>query len=416
MDFTLPTKDHRAAVEAAAGALPRRSGILPALTLVHIECAADGRITYRGTDLEFSIAAETRGTVTVPGSLCLPGHQLAAIAAESDRNGATRISLDGSQGVIEAGYEPREGTRRRPATFRLAAAPATDYVGGPHPATEAPVTISGDVLRAMASRVAWVASREETKGTLCGVLIETTATALRLVATNGHQLALSEAAIPGLTAGVQRVVPPQLLATAERLFKGRGPVEMSLGESSVALRVAGLTLTATTLAGTYPQYANVLPKQPTTIVQLPTATLLQTVRRMATVAEGHEYKAIIARAEGRSLRVWTRTPDVGTAHDEVEAAILNEPVTTAFNAVMMAHVLSAVSAEEVRVRFHGPRGGILVDGRGDDPIRSLWLVMPVSMDQLDCTEPEQPQAARTEPHAGESESQERDSEPLRAAA
>lgn len=398
MDFTIPTKEHLAAVEAASGALPKRSGILPALTLVHIEAEEGGRITYRGTDLEFSIQAETHGAVASAGGFCLPGKQLAAIAGESDKNGSTRIFLDGTQGVIEAGYEPVQGLpRRKPATFRLSAAPSTDYVGGPHPATEAPVTISGDLLRAMASRVAWVASREESKGTLCGVLIETTPTALRLVATNGHQLALSEAALPGLTPGIQRVVPPQLLATAERLFKGRGPVEVSLGENSVGLRVAGLALTATTLAGAYPKYANVLPKNPTTILQLPTATLLQIVRRMATVAETHQYKAIIARAEGRSLRVWTRTPDVGTAHDEVEAAILNDPVTTAFNAAMMADVLSAVSAEEVRVRFHGPRGGILIDGRGDDPIRSLWLVMPVSMDSLDCTEPERAEAAEPEP-------------------
>jgi DNA polymerase-3 subunit beta len=396
MDFVISTKEHRAAVDAASDALPRRSGILPALTLIRIEAHDDGRISYEGTDLEFSIRVEIRGDVTTSGSLCVSGHQLAAIAAESDRNGSTRVCMEGTKCVIEAGYEPREEARRKPATFRLSAAPADDYVGGPNPATSAPLTVSGDLLRAMAARVAWVASREESKGTLCGVLIETTDKVLRLVATNGHQLALSETEVPGLTPGIQRVVPPQLLATAERLLKGRGPVELSLAETSVGLRVAGMTLTATTLAGDYPTYSRVLPKNPTTVVQLPTATLLQSVRRMATVAATHEFKAVIARAENRGLRLWTRTPDVGTAHDEVQAAVLNEPVTVAFNAAMMADVLATVASPDVRVRFHGPRGGILIDGRGESPIRSLWLVMPVSQEKLDLTEPEQPSAAGPE--------------------
>lgn len=389
MDFTISTREHRAAVEAASEALPRRSGVLPALTLVRIEANGDGLVTYQGTDLQFSIQTEVRCRVDAPGSMCLSGHQLAAIAAESDRNGQTRIRLDGTQGVIEAGHEPQEGVRRKPAVFRLSASPSEDYVGGPSPATEAPITVSGEVLRTMASRVAWVAAKEESKGPLCGVLVETTDKVLRLVASNGHQLAVSEAQIPDLTPGIKRVVPPQLLATAERLLKGRGPVEVSLGEASVA----GLTLTATTLAGSYPPYAKVLPKAPTTILSLATPTLLQTVRRMATVAQSHPYKAVIARAEGRALRLWTRTPDVGTGYDEVEAAILEQPVTVAFNAAMMEDVLGTVAAEEIRVRLHGPRGGILIDGRGQDPIRSLWLVMPVAQEDLDLTEPEQPHAA-----------------------
>lgn len=390
MDFTLSTKEHRAAVDAAADALPRRTGILPALTLVRIDAHADGRITYQGTDLEFAIKAEVRGEVRTPGSLCLPGSQLAHIARQSDQDGQTRIQAAGATaGLIEAGR----------SRFRLAALPADDYVGGPDPAVERPVTVSGDVLRVMAGRVAWVASKEESRGSLCGVLLETTATSLRMVATNGKQLALSEAPLVGLTPGIRRVVPPQLLATAERLLKGRGPVEVSLGESTVGLRVAGLALSARTLAGSYPDYGKVLPKQPTTYVQLPTVTLLQAVRRMATVARAHDYKAIIVRAEGRTLRLWTRTPDVGTAHDVVEAAILESPVTVAFNAGMMEDVLASVAAEEVRVRIHGSKGGILIDGRGDDPIRSLWLVMPVSLDSLDCTEPDEASEPAAEPLA-----------------
>ncbi len=379
MDVTLSTKEHRAAAEAAADALTRRTGILPALTYVRVDAYADGRITYHGTDMEFAVEAEARGEVRTPGSLCLAGHQLADIARQSDPDSQTRIHMDGGTALVEAGR----------SRFRMTAAPGSDYVGSPDPADAAPVAIPGEVLRTMAARVAWAVSKEESRGLLCGVLLETTESRFRIVATNGRQVAVSEAPLAGLAPGIKRVVPPQLLAAAERLLKGRGPVEVSLGATTVVLRVAGLALSARTLSGTYPDYAKVLPRNAATVVQLPTVTLLQAVRRMATVARGHEYKAVVVRAEGRGLRMWTRTPDVGTAHDVVEATVLDGPALVAFNAAMMDDVLGCVSAEEVRLRIHGSKGGILIDGRGDDPIRSLWLVMPVSLDSLDCTEPEE---------------------------
>lgn len=380
MDFTIGTTEHRAAVEAAADALPRRSGILPALALIRIDAYADGRITYQGTDLDCAIEAEVRGEVRIPGSTCLPGSQLADIARQSDREGSTRLFLDGIVARIEVG---------RSARFRLPACASTDYVGGPDSAFESPVIVGGDAFRSMAGRVAWAAAKEESRGLLCGVLVETTPTALRLVATNGRQLALSETPVPGLTPGLQRVVPPQFLAAAERHLKGRGPVELSLGATTVSIRVAGLTLRGRTYQGAYPKYAGVLPKQPVTTVQLPTTSLRQGVRRTGTVARGHENKAVVARFEQKGLRLWTRAPDVGTAYDEVETTALEGQTTTvAFNASMMESVLDAVSADEVRLRLHGPSGGILVDGRGEDTVRSLWMIMPVSLESVDVSEPE----------------------------
>jgi DNA polymerase-3 subunit beta len=396
MDFTISTKEHRAAVEAASDPIPRRSGILPALTLVRIEAHGDGRITYHGTDLEFSVEVEVRGTVAAPGSICLPGHKLAEIAVGSERDGKTRIRVDDTTGVIEAGAGPADAPWR-PTVYRLAALSVDDYVGGPNVATGTPITVSADDLGKMAARVTRMAAEDEQRGPLCGVLIETTDQVLRLVATNGHQLALSELPVPGLVAGMQRVVPRQLLSAAVRLLKGRGPVEITLGENSVGLRVAGLTLNATILAGRYPDYTRILPKGPTTVVQLPTQSYLRTLRRMAAVASAHEFKAVFTRTESTSLRLWTRAPDVGTAQDEVEATVLNEHIRVAYNTMMMADVVSSVTAETVRLRLHGPRGGILVDGRGnDDPIRSLWLVMPLAQEKLDCTEPD-PRPAAAEP-------------------
>ena len=182
MDFTIPSKTLRAAVDAAADPLPRRTGVLPALTYLRVDAHADGRTTYQGTDLEFAVHAEAAAEVRAPGSLCLPGNQFQDIVDKCDPEAAIRVRAVGTGCVIESG-----GSR-----FRLAADAATDYVGGPGVPGEPAFTVPGDTLRTMAGRVAWVASTEETRGLLCGVLMETTSSAWRMVATNGHRLALTK--------------------------------------------------------------------------------------------------------------------------------------------------------------------------------------------------------------------------------
>lgn len=377
MDVTIPTNDYHTAVEAAADAL-RKPAVLPALTLVRVEAHPDGKITFECTDGAFGIRAETRGEVRVPGILCLPGAELAEIAAESDRGSETVIRAEGGAGIVEAGR----------SRYRLSAAPSDQYLGNPDPTGGECFTLPGDALRTMAADVHWLTSKDEKHGALCGVLIQTTETVVRFVASNTKQLALSETEVRGFTAGLSRVVPPQLLVKAERLLKGRGPVELSLAESAVGLRAAGLTLTARTLGDDYPPFANILPRNPTTTIVGPTSALLQAVRRVAAVARGHEFKAILAHAENGEIRMWSRAPDVGTAKTSVEAIVGGTGVTVAFNALMMEDVLASVRSEDARIRFHGPNGVMLIDGRGTtDPVRTLWLVAAVAQESLDCTEP-----------------------------
>jgi len=377
MDLTVPTKDLRPAIIAAADAVPRKTNVLPALTMVRIDAREDGVITIQGTDLELSILAEVRGTVTKAGEVCVPAQQLAEIAKETDDEN-TRIH------VMKKGVAVVAGRSR----FQLASMPATDYVGAVPAPEDVSMTVPADVLCTLASRVGGIAARDSSRGTLCGVLIESTGAALRMVATNEHQLALSEATLPDLPPATQRVVPPHLLAAAVKHLKDRGPVRVSFGGSSLSLQVASLTIRGQTVAGDYPKYADALPKMPTVVAHLPTAALLPAVRRIATVATARELKAIICRIESDTVRLWTRTPDLGSALDTINATVQGGPLTIACNVSMLVDTLARVSAEEVRVRFHGASSGILVDGRGDDPIRSLWMLMPLELEGLDLSEPE----------------------------
>jgi DNA polymerase-3 subunit beta len=376
MDVTFPNKAYRAAVEAAADALPRRFGVIPALTLMRIEAHPDGRVTFEGTSIEFGVRAETKGEVRSAGSICLPGIQLADIAAECDPNGHTVLRTEGTSCVIEAGR----------SRYRLDGVVATEYLGNPDPGTNG-VSMPGEVLRTMAARVAWLASKEETHGSLCGVLMETTQAGIRLVASNTRQLAMSETAVAGFEPNLRRVVPPQLLAKAEQLLKGRGPIEVSIGGSTVGLRTADITLTARTLGADYPLYQEVLPRNPSVTVGLPTAEILRSVRCMVPVARSHPFKAMLIGTGDGHLRLWTKAPDVGTARDRVDAVVSGAAHKVAVHAELLADVLATVAADDVRIRFHGPNRGILIDGRGTDAVRSLWMVMPVSQEAIDTSEP-----------------------------
>lgn len=373
MDFTLPTKDHRAAIDAAAEALPAKVGALPSLAFVRIEARADGTITYSGTDLDFGIGVEVVGTVTRPGAVCLPGAKLAEIAKNSDPESTTRINASAEIATIEA------GTSR----FRLHGGAADLYAGGPQASWDAPLLMPIEILAEMADHVAWAASTDPARPVLNGVLIETNKGNVRMVATDGKQLALSEVSLTGATGEHARISPPRLLEAAAKLLKGHGPVEIALTDRTIAFRAAGITLAAHTLEGPYANYKAVLPKSATRTAHVPTSALRRAVLRVGTIAKGIKHKPIAADIGDGKIRLWTESPDLGLGSDHLVAQTTGDPIRIAFNADVVDRVLQHVPTEETRLRLSEADKAILVDGRGGkSPVRSLWIAMPVRLELL----------------------------------
>ena len=212
--------------------------------------AGSGRVRLTATDLSVWCQVELDARTPEPGTVAVPVRTLGTVLKTLPRS---RVSLrkEGDDVRLKAassevritGIDAEEYPDINPPKERLAAIP---------------------LPAALVNRVAYAVSSDETRYTLNGVCIEVGAAGLKLVATDGHRLALYQAASlpPGsivdddVEEPVTGIVPARLLCEGVRLGSQLGTTAtLELYEKSACVRVNGsVMLWADLIDGQYPEY------------------------------------------------------------------------------------------------------------------------------------------------------------------
>ena len=130
-------------------------------------------------------------------------------------------------------------------------------------------------LHELISRTAFAVSTEESRPILNGVLWQVQADQLRMVATNGHRLALYEVPAEGVGgAGGDFIIPPRALEQVRRVFPPDEEVEIGRGENHLAFRSPVASVSTRLIEGPYPNYDQVIPRDNDRIAIVDRASLV----------------------------------------------------------------------------------------------------------------------------------------------
>jgi DNA polymerase-3 subunit beta len=124
------------------------------------------------------------------------------------------------------------------------------------------------------------------------LLIETGPKQLRAVATDGHRLALCQAATDdGKQAEKQVIVPRKGVLELQRLLSGEGSVRLELGENHIRIQLQGIRFTSKLIDGRFPEYERVIPQQTDNQVLADRVALRSALQRTA-ILSNEKYRGI----------------------------------------------------------------------------------------------------------------------------
>jgi DNA polymerase-3 subunit beta len=194
----------------------------------------------------------------------------------------------------------------------------------------------------MIDRTIFSVSTDETRLTLSGVYVETTDKgALRMVATDGHRLAVIDRSIAHakLTKGV--ILPRKGLAELRKLLEDPelAEVAMSVGDRNARFQAGGVSLFMRLVEGEFPDYKQVVPKESRMHVSLGRDDLLAALRRTALLASERSHGVKLALQSG-SLSLSASNPEQGEASEDLEVSYQGQAVTVGFNARYLIDVLA----------------------------------------------------------------------------
>jgi len=374
MKLTIEKSDlHRGLSRLQAVVEKRHS--MPVLANVLLDASGSGEgghLELVATDLEVGVRDVHAAQVEDTGRITVSARKLFDIVRELPDDPLQLLA------GADAFLEIRSGRIH----FSLAGTAAEEYPNLPAFSPDRLVSLQASILSTMIERTMYATSLDETRYNLNGVYFEVLPESqkIRMVATDGHRLALVDRVIgnevESLVSGV--IIPRKGLAELKRLVdeEDADQVEIGFEENSGLARKNSVTLVMRLIEGKFPSYEQVIPTNAEHHLTLASEPLIRAIRRVALLSVERSHAVKLEFSSG-ILRLSSNNPDLGQAQEELDVDYSGDDVVIGFNAKYLQESLTAFGAKEVQLSLHDANSPVII--RPTDEPDSLAVVMPMRL-------------------------------------
>lgn len=363
MHLTLPRQAILQAVQRCQSIVEKRHTV-PILSNILLE-ADDNQLRMTATDLEVGIRTSTQASVQQQGSITVSARKLFEILKELGSEVDVELELEANFIHLRSGR----------SKFRLATLSADDFPVIKEEEDASCVSIDGGDLAQMIASTSFAMSHDETRKYLTGTLFELDDTGhIRLVATDGHRMAMHEALLQKASK-CQSIVPRKAVMEIKRLAEeSQGQIELYMGERQVRIVAGPHCLSSKLIDARFPSYEDVIPRGNPEAAVMDKSAFDQVLRRSMIVANEftHDVRLLFKSGE---LVVTTHNTEQEEAEESIEIDYSGPELAIGFNGRYLRDVLGVISGEAVRVELKDNLSPVLLLEDGNDASR--YVVMPM---------------------------------------
>ena len=358
------------AVAWAARSLPVRPSA-PVLAGLLIEANDEG-LVLSTFDYETSARATLSAEVSDEGRALVSGRLLSDICRSLPAKPVEMV-MDGPRVSLTCGS----------ARFSLQTMPVEDYPRLPAMPTATGTVPSDEFAHAVAQAVT-AAGRDDMLPVLTGVRIEIDGAEISLLATDRFRLSHRELAWSPHTPDetVAALVPARVLGDTAKSLTAGSEVTIALSASGSGEGIIGFEgtgpggvrrTTTRLLDGEFPKVRSLFPSEHQTTALVDKAALVESVKRVALVAERNT-AVQLAFTDGM-VTLDAGSGDEAQASESVEAQVDGDAITTGFNPQFLLDGLTAIDEDVVELAFTQASKPVVITGSGGKS-GFRYLLMP----------------------------------------
>lgn len=369
MNLQLPREALLNPLNTVIGVVDRKQN-MPILSNV-LFSIKNNQLILTGTDAEIELVGHsTLIDENLPATrLTLPGRKLMEICRSLPENAAVELYRDKESVVLRSGQ----------SRFKLTSLPAEHFPSLTTEKSDFSFTMPQLDLRTLLQRTAFTIAQKETRYYMNGLLLEIEAEKMTAVATDGHRLALTSAAI---TAPVEE--KKQLLLPRKTVFElirlldsNEDTLGISVNKSHITINAKHFTLTSKLIESQYPNYKMVIPKNANNTIIFDKDNLKQALSRTAILCS-EQYRGVRFEIANNLLQISVNSPDHESAEEQIGITFSGEALDIAFNVTYLIEALNAVSDSKVKLSFGDSNTSVIIEEE-NNPNNSLFVVMPMRL-------------------------------------
>ncbi len=371
MKIKIDRKDLLAGIQRVHGVVEKKN-TMPILTHILMD-AEDRSVSFFATDLEVGIQGCFPAEIIEAGSITVSARKLHDIVREF-QEGRVSIQSDTNYWIlIESGK----------SRFRIVGLPPEEFPVVPPVDSEKSMEIEAALFSSLIRRTLFAAGENAQQYILNGLLIQIEKDSeynglIRLIATDGHRLAITEGEVSGESAlneeGV--IVPKKAILEIKRaLDEGdiTGKPSLSIGENQLVYRWGGVVITSRLIEGDFPNYQKAIPIGNEKRVSMQKGDLEGALRRVSVLAR-EKTSAVKFSLEAGRVIISASNPEMGEAQEEIATSFGGEGFVTGFNARYLLDALSALEGEEAALEFKQADSPCLIKEKSEG---FLAVIMPM---------------------------------------
>jgi len=328
-----------------------------------------GRLSLTGTDLEVELVASGEAGVQTAGDITVPGRKLLDIARALPDKTPVTLTVEGEKLTVRAGK-----SRFVLSTLNAAEFPVVEDISG-----QQALTVPQVELKRLIEKTHFSMAQQDVRYYLNGTLFETDGAHLRAVATDGHRLALAEAALPDgrkQPTSQQVIVPRKGILELQRILTTEGDVELKIGTNHIRATIGSVRFTSKLIDGKFPEYGRVIPANPTRAVIADRELLRQALQRTA-ILSNEKYRGVRLSLSSGQLLIQAHNPEQEEAEDQIEVDYKGDALEIGFNVTYLLDALAAIETESVELGLTDANSSCLLRSPGNTAVR--YVVMPMRL-------------------------------------
>jgi DNA polymerase III subunit beta len=368
MKFTVARNSLLNELNLVQGVIEKKSTI-PILSNILLEATGE-HLHIAATDLDVTIRCGCAAAIQAEGTTTLSARRMYDIVRLLPEDSEIKFSLLENDWV-----ELRSGK----SEYKIVALPKENFPSIPEAAAST-AQIPGGLLRSMIQRTMFAITQEESRYSLNGALLVLVPGEIRMVATDGHRLALVSKSleIPGIDSEVRALIPRKTLVEIQKLIGDQDSLFLDFGrdENHLFFSVGSRKLVSRMLAGQFPNYELVIPRENDKHVVASTKSLGEGVRRAAIMSD-EKLKAIRLSFSSGILELTASSAEAGEAREEVMVEFEGEGVEIGFNPSYLLDFISVCGSESVSISLKDSETQGLFKPGGISDLDYRYVVMPM---------------------------------------
>lgn len=385
MEITIPKSDLSKLLHVTL-AIAEKKSTMPILGNLLLN-AEEKSFKVTGSDLEITAVASSQASVKKPGAITVSAKVFGDLVRELPDGEITIRATDRDRVEVIAGS----------SQLKIVGVSADEYPVPPGLSLKTRCRLPASTLSEMINKTLYAVSLDEGRYNMNGVCLEVlggTAAGLRMVATDGHRLALITRPIDGVdftgltvkggkksaTATDHVIVPRKGLAEVRKALEtaGESPVGVDVSEGFLVVEGPAWKLVVRLLDSEFPNYEQVIPKTIGSKAVVLSSNLAQALKRVSLVVSDKN-KGVRLDFSENLVRITSSSPELGEALEEVQVQYSGKDFSVGFNARYVLDVLSTLAEHQPFVlELNGETGPGKFYAESDESC--IGIVMPLRLD------------------------------------